>query len=196
MLNNDASESTYDADQVLQATEFKISIDGLHSDQISDVTVASDAGGSYDDSLTDTDTGAESSQFAILNDEQDEPLTSADQRRLYPTRTWMLTPFPIREIQVTTPGGDRLTKSAKLTPSITTLESFINTSNTVDPKTKFALGFLFRRDIALSVGNYGSNFHGANRPLRLVTPTLPWRREYNGLKTRSASGRRADPEWL
>ena len=97
------------------------------------------------------------------------------------------------DVTVTTPGGDRLTKSAKLTPSITTLESFINTSNTVDPKTKFALGFLFRRDIALSVGNYGSNFHGAKSAVEIGNTYTSMAREYNGLKTRSASGRRRTP---
>ena len=58
MLSELSPDVDYDLYGSLQLDEYKTNIEGLHSDQIQQVTVTSDAGDEYQDALTDTAGGA------------------------------------------------------------------------------------------------------------------------------------------
>jgi hypothetical protein len=65
--------------QSLDLVEYRTQIAGLHSGQIQQVTVRSDAGDQYQDTMTDTASGSESALFGIVADNGGQALSSAQQ---------------------------------------------------------------------------------------------------------------------
>jgi hypothetical protein len=63
----------------LPENEFKICVDGIHSEEINWLTLASDTGDKYYDSFTDTSEGAESNLSAVMLDDDDQALGSSVQ---------------------------------------------------------------------------------------------------------------------
>jgi hypothetical protein len=75
------AKSMYDFYESLASSLFKITIDGLHSNQIDQLMLSSaDNGDSFVDSLTDRIQGAESQHFAVLYDDEDSSGLSTAQR--------------------------------------------------------------------------------------------------------------------
>ena len=70
-----------ETDGSLQADEYKVNIDGLNASQIEQVTVSSDAGDQYQDTITNTANGAESSRFGVVVDNDGQALTTRNKRR-------------------------------------------------------------------------------------------------------------------
>ncbi len=74
--------SLAEAYQSSESNEYRTQIAGLHSDQIQQVTVVSDAGDRYQDSMTDWSGGAESASFAVIVDNGGQALIPAQQSQI------------------------------------------------------------------------------------------------------------------
>ena len=75
--------SLADLYQSLESTEYRTLYAGLQSGQIAQVTVSSDAGDQYHDTLTDSTLGAESALWAVMADDNDEALGNATQSEIF-----------------------------------------------------------------------------------------------------------------
>jgi hypothetical protein len=66
----------------LEADEYKLRVDGIHSQNFNWLEVISDAGDRYNDSFTDTSDGAESDRFAVAADNGGQALTAAQKAEI------------------------------------------------------------------------------------------------------------------
>ena len=162
MLDAKGTNSMLDADQSLQATEYKTRIDGLNTGQIQGVRVTSDAGGYYDDTLVDCGSGAESTLFAVLDDENGSPLSAVQQGEILSDLNVHALAIPDPETITITSGKDSQSKVVTVKPTIELVKWFIRTNTSVDPRTKYALGFLTTDSVEIYAGSfYTVNFTAA-----------------------------------